>query len=289
MVFDTVGEQDLRAENIDKVVKGFALENYKLKKICMTQSSNSWKESYYAESAAELSGSASWEGNMKYVSRLANFPYLEPSWEKSSAYQQKHAAEGVVSWEDAKTNEIDVVARTLLRISRAIALSVDRRIYAAITDSTITTNTAAASANWDDPTIANRDPIYDLLVGIEYITRDNYDILANGFLLLNPEDYTNILRNSKVINNPSFKTADVVSNGVVGSICGLKIIVSHAVDDDEAAIVVGQVAVTWKSAAGLQTNTTYDPGIKYTIRAWEVGVPMVVNPLAIHIITNTHT
>jgi len=283
---DTVGEQDLRAENIDKVVKGFALEQYKIKQVCMTQSSSSWKETYYKESSAELSGSASWEGNLKYVSRLANFPYLEPSWTKTSAYHQKHAGEGVVSWEDARTNEIDVMARTLLRISRAIAFSVDRAIYSALTNAT-GINTLAASANWDDATIANRDPIGDILTGIEYISRDNYDALSNGFLLLNPENYTDLLRNSKVINNPSFKGADVVSNGVVGRICGLKIIVSNAVTLDEAMIIVGQLAATWKSAAPLQTNTTYDAGIKYTIRAWEVGVTMVTNPEAIHVITDT--
>lgn len=283
---DTVGQADIRGENIDKVVKGFALESYKMKQVCLVQSSSNWQETYYKESSAELSGSATWEGNLKTVSRLANFPYLEPSWTKTSAYMQKHAGEGFISWEDKTTNAIDVVARTLLRISRAIALSVDRAIYAAITaDANV--NTAAASATWDSTTVADRDPIYDILLGIQYITEDNYDPLANGYLLLSPKDYTNLIRNSKVINNPSFKTADVVSNGVVGQICGLKIIRSPAVDADEAAIVCGQLAVSWKSAAGLQTDTTYDPGVKYRIRAWEVGVAMVTNPEAIHIITNT--
>lgn len=287
MVYDTVGEQDIRGENIDRLVKGFALEKYKMKQICLIQSSTNWKETYFKEGAAELSGSASWEGNLKYVSRGASFPYLEPSWEETSVRHKKHAGEGFVFWEDAKTNEIDVVARTLLRISRAIALSVDRAIYAAITASGSGVNTAAATANWDSTTIADRDPIYDILKGIETIALDNYDALENGYLLLNNKDYTNLLRNSKVINNPSFKGADVVQNGVVGRICGLKIIVTPAVDGDEACIVCGQLAITWKSVAGLQTNTTYDPGIKYRIRAWEVGTPMITNPLAIHIITDT--
>jgi len=283
---DVIGEQDIRGENIDRAVKGFALQEYKLKRVCLIQSSSKWTETYYKETATELSGAAS--RNIKGVARLAAFPYVEPSWTKVSTRLIKHAAEGVISMEDKMTDAIDVQARTLLRVARAIAKSVDSAIYSAIT-SDANVNTAAAVAVWDDATVANRDPIRDILTGIQYITVDNYDPLRNGYLLVTPKDYTNLMMNSKVINNPSFKTADVVSNGVVGQICGLKIIVTTSVDDDEAAIIVGQTAVTWKSAVGLTTAIIEDRGIKYTIRAWEIGVPIVTNPEAIHIITNTQT
>jgi len=93
--------------------------------------------------------------------------------------------------------------------------------------------------------------------------------------------------NSKVINNPSFKTADVVSNGVVGQICGLKIIVSNNVTADQAMIVIGQRAATWKGAVSLKTATIADEGIKYVVRAWEIGHIQVTDPEAIHVITNT--
>jgi len=282
---ESVGQQDIRSENVDKAVKGFALEQYKLKQVCLQQNSNSWKETYYKETAAELTASGT--GNtIKEVPRLANFPYLEPTWAETSSRHQKHGGEGVVSWEDAKTNSIDVIARTLLRVARAIAYSVDRAIYAVLTaDANV--NTLAAADNWDSATLANRDPIGDILHGIEYLAVDNYDALANGYLLLSPEDYTNLMMNSKVINNPSFKTADVVSNGVVGQVCGLKIIVSNAVDADEAMIIVGNLAATWKSVSPLTTVTMEEPGIKYIIRSWEVGITMVTNPEAIHVITNT--
>jgi len=283
---DATGQIDIRGENIDRAVKGFALQEYRLKQVCLVQSSDKWKETYFRETATELSGQASRAGNLKAVSRLASFPYGEPTWTETSSRHQKHAIEGVVSWEDAKTNSIDVIARTLLRIGRAIAFSVDKAIYNVIT-SDGSVNTAAASDTWDSATIANRNPIEDILTGIEYISIDNYDALRNGYLLLSPTDYAHLMMNSKVINNPSFKSADVVSNGVVGQICGLKIIVSNSVDPDEACIIVGQEAVTWKSASPLTTATIYDDGIKYTIRAWEVGIAMVTNPEAIHIITNT--
>jgi len=281
---DSVGMQDIRGENIDRAVKGFALMEYKMKQVCLIQSSNKWKETYYKETKTELTAGAGTD--VKGVARLAKFPYGEPTWTETSSRHQKHAMEGVVSWEDAATDAIDVVARTLLRIGRAIAKSVDDAIYSVIT-SDANVNTLAAAATWNNATVADRDPIADILHGIEYIAVDNYDALRNGYLLVNPNDYTNLMMNSKVINNPSFKGADIVKNGVVGRICGLKVIVSDQVDADEACVIVGQEAVTWKQASPLKTATIYDEGIKYTIRAWEVGIAMVTNPEAIHIITNT--
>ena len=281
---DSTGMQDIRGENIDRAVKGFALQEYKFKQVCLQQSSNKWKETYFKETKTELTGGTG--SAVKGVARLANFPYGEPTWTETASRHQKHAMEGVVSWEDATTDAIDVMARTLLRIGRAIANSVDLAIYSVLT-SDANVNTLGAEDTWDSATLANRNPIADILHGIEYIAIDNYDALRNGYLLLSPEDYTNLLQNSKVINNPSFKTADVVSNGVVGQICGLKIIVSNSVDADEAMIIVGQEAATWKSASPLKTHTIEDPGIKYTIRAWEVGITMVTNPEAIHVITTT--
>ena len=127
---DTVGEQDLRATHVSKIVTGFALQEYRMKQICMIQASNAWTESYYAETATELT--AGGEISVQGVPRLANFPYGEVSWTLESGRNVKHAMEGVISWEDAKTNAIDVIARTLLRIARAVASSVDGVIAAAI-------------------------------------------------------------------------------------------------------------------------------------------------------------
>jgi len=280
----TVGQTDIRGENIERAVKGFALQEYKLKQVLLQQSSNKWTETYYKEAAADLSGAGVW--TLKGVSRLANFPYVEPNWTKVQGQHLKHAAEGVVSMEDKLTDAIDVQARTLLRVARAIAKSVDDHIYSELTGAS-GIGTAAASDNWDSATIANRDPIGDILAGIQNMSENNYDALQGGYLLLNPKDYKNLMVNSKVINNPSFKTADVVSNGRVGQIVGLTIIVSNSVSADEAMIIIGNRAATWKSAVPLSTAVIEDQGIKFTIRAWEIGQVQVTDPLAIYVITNT--
>lgn len=284
MVSETQGTIQLRDENIQRAVNGFALQKYKFKQVCLVQTSNSWKETYFEEGSSELTASGT--RDIKGVSRGANFPYVEPNWTPKSVRHQKYAAEGVIYWEDVLTNSIDVMQRTLLRIARAITKAVDDEIYAQWIGAT-GINTAAAVANWDSATVADRDPIRDVLTAIQSIDEDNYDALENGYLLLSPKDHRNLMMNSKVINNPSFKTADVVSNGRVGQVCGLTIIKSNSVPADEALVIIGQVASTWKSASALKTKVIEDPQIKYTIRASEIGITQVTNPKAIARITNT--
>ena len=50
MVFDQIGEQDIRGENIARAVRGFALKKFKLMQVLLTQSSTNLTETYYRES-----------------------------------------------------------------------------------------------------------------------------------------------------------------------------------------------------------------------------------------------
>jgi len=280
MVADTTGEADLRAEHVSRIVKGFALQEYVLKQVCMIQSSKTWTETYYKETAADLT--AGGNRNVKGISRLANFPYGEVSWTKTSGRNLKHGMDGVISWEDAKTNAIDVIARTLLRIARAVAKSVDGVIAAAILSEA--GNVKAANATWNNAIIADRDPIQDLLNAKSEIAIDNYNP-EGAYLLLHPTNYAEMLGNANVRNAGQFWTDDVTKNGRVGQIVGLKVIVSNSITEGGAQIVVAKEACTWKSVVGLTVNTIYDAGVKYTIRAFEVGQIQVVNPDAICKIT----
>lgn len=280
------GSGELRAENISSIVQGFALQSYKLKQLCMVSPSTSWQESYYKETKTELTGGAS--SSVKGVPRLAAFPNAEVTWTKVSAYIEKYALEGVISYEDAKTNNVDVIARTLLRIGRAVAYAVDTQIEAVIAANAGNSVAISAGYEWNSATLANRDPIQNILNAEREINIDNYDILdGSGYLVVNPTDYANLIGNSKVMNNPTFKSADVVTNGVVGQICGLNIVVTNACSVSQAYVVKSKEALTWKEATPLTTLTIEDPGIKYTIRAFELGVAQIPNPDAICKITNT--
>lgn len=288
---DVTGQADLRAENVERVVKGFALQEYTMKQLVMVQKSSSWTESYYQETAADLTGNKL-SGGIKGVARLAAFPYGEVSWTKQSSYLLKHGMEGVISWEDGLTNNVDVIARTLLRIARAVAKSVDAEIWDTLTESqsASTINSVAISAGdeWDSATIANRDPIQDILNAMKEISVDNYNVHGGrGAILVSPKDYANLLGNANVRNAGQFYTDDVTRNGRVGRLLGLDVIVSNSVTADYAAVVVKKECGTWKEAVPLTVKTIEDPGIKWTIRAYEIGVTQLTNPEAVCLISNT--
>lgn len=280
----TTQEADLRAENVSRIVKGFALQEYKMKQLCMIQSSNAWTETYYIETAADLVGKdTTTSGTVKGIPRLANFPYGEVVWEKTDGINIKHGMEGVISWEDAKMNAIDVIARTLLRIARAVTKSVDTVIATEIVSKA--GNTKAAGATWDDAVIADRDPIQNILDAKSLIEIDNYNPNRNGYLLVHPTGYAHLLGNPNIRNAGQFYSDSVTKNGIVGRLLGLTVISSNSVADGGAQVVVGKEACTWKQVVGLTVSTIPDPGVKYTIRAFEVGQIQVVNPDAICKIT----
>lgn len=279
------GSGDLRAEVISKVVTGFALQSYKFKNLVAYQKTNSWKNTFFTESSTELTGGTG--SAVKGIPRLANFPYGEPSWVESNARLLKYGMEGVISYEDEKTNDIDVIRRTLLRIGRAVAKAVDDQIYSVITASAGNTVTITAGSEWDSATIANRDPIQNIFDAMKAITEDNYDIYSGGHIWLNPKDYANLLGNSNIRNAGQFWTSTVTKTGKVEQICGLTITVSNSVTADEAMVLLPKEALTWAETLSLKVETIVDPMVKKTVRAGEMGVALFKNPNAVCKIDNT--
>ena len=278
---DSTGMAELRRENFSRTVKSFALQEYKMKQVCMIESSNAWTETYYKEAAADLTGHAS--GGVEGIPRLGNFPYGEVEWTKTSGRNVKHGMESVLSWEDIRTDNLPMIARTLLRIARAVAKSVDGVIAAAILAEA--GNTQAAAATWDNATIADRDPIQDLLNAKSLIAIKNYNPDSNGHLLVHPTDLSHLLGNANVRNAGVFYSDAVTRNGVVGRIVGLTVISSLSVTEGGSQVIIAKEACTWRSVVGLTVKTIEDAGIKTTIRAYEVGQIQVVEPDAICKIT----
>ena len=286
---DTVGMQDIRGENISKVITVLANAEYVFKQLVNVETSNKWKETYYKEAAADLTGGTG--SAIEGVPRNAAFPSVEVGWTLASSYHLKHGAQTNISWEDVITDEIDVMQRSMIKVARAISKSVDINIWNTLTEnqtpSTINTLPLTVGYEWDSTTIANRDPIQDILNAKKLLYEDNYNPDRNGFLVLNPKDYANILGNANVRNAGQFYTDDVTRNGKVGFILGLKVLVSNNVTADKAAVIIGGECGTWKSAAPLTSVVIEDKGLGYTLRSWEVGCCQLKNPQAVCLITNT--
>lgn len=286
---DKVGEVDIRGENISRIVKVWAQKKFKINNLFKHVKSKNWTETYYREDPTILTAGGT--RNIKEVGRLSAFPTLKRSWTKVSADHFKYGGEDIIPMEDILTDAINVQARTLNGITEGIVNAVDIASYAALTDEATTSGTVAAVAYWDDTAASTRDPIQDILRGIQAMDENNYDPLVNGILLLNPHDHASLMMNSKVINNPTYKTGDVVSNGKVGQICGLTIVKSTSVTDDEAMIIINQLSATWQEVVGLTTGVVTDDavnlGTSTLIRSWTIGQIQITDPLAIYTITGT--
>ncbi len=286
---DKVGQVDIRGENISRIIRVFEKKKFKIRPLLLSVKSSNWTETYFKEDPAILTAAGT--RNIKEIGRLSEFPSLNASWTKVSADHFKYGGENEIAMEDILTDAINVQVRTLEKIAEAIINSIDIAIYAALTAEGSTSGTVAAVAEWDATAESSRNPINDLLRGIEAMDENNVDALESGILLINPHDHASLIGNSKVINNPSFKTADVVSNGRVGQITGLTMVKTTSVTSDEAMIIINQQTATWQSVVGLTTavitNTDATAGIKTLIRSWEIGQIQITNPKKIYTITNT--
>lgn len=284
---DTVGQADIRGLNVNKIVTGFALQEFKMKQIVRNSSSSKWQERYYKETAADLT--ATTPSVIKGISRMSQFPTLEVSFTQVNTYHVKHAGEDEISIEDIDSNDVDVLRRTLLRIARAIAKSVDQQIYDDLTADADVNTTGATGTGWDDTSAGN--PIKDILVAQRKISVNNYNSFKNAFLLVNPTDYQNLLNYLIVVKGSSIPqfSSEKVRSGVVMNLLGANIMVSNTVTDDEAAYVLAGECGNYLTLNPLRTVVIDDPGIKKTIRSWEIGVVQVTNPKAISMITDTVT
>ena len=280
---DTIGEIDIRGQNFERAVKGFANKLFKISQVLMTVSSSDNTENVYRETSTPVT--AGGNRNVNDVARGALPPQLHPNWTLVTTTHRKFMGEALIFFEDSLTNAINTQARSAFRVAEAIVNAKDLYIYSQLTAEGSTSGVVSAADDWNSATIANRDPMGDLLIGEGAMMTNNYDVLQNGFLLIKPVNYASLLRNSKVINNPSFKTADVVSNGVVGQLLGLKIIVSNNVTSGESMIVMGQRAATWKGVVGLSSAVIVDQGVSIKVRAWEMGHIQITDPQALYTIT----
>ena len=284
---DTWREADLRKEYIDGAVKAVAKDMAKLKTLCTIDSSDAWTESYYRETNADSTdgGTGSSIGG---IPQMAPFPFVQVTETKVSSVVLKYGDETVISLEMQSRATVPMLQRHILRMGRKINWQIDSAIESEMSDSAGNTFAITAGYEWDSTTVANRDPVYDILYGIQMLRADGIDALnGNGYLVINGTDYTNIISNSKIVNHPTFQTVSAVQNGVVAQLAGLKIMVSENITAENAYIVVKGEALVWKQQQALKVQTIDDPGKSTTIRAWEFGVIQCHSPNAICKITNT--
>lgn len=288
---DTFSEADVRKQDWNTDIKGFAPKRYVMKNLVMTTTSNAWTNSFYQKTATSLTGGTG--SNVKGIPRGADFPFLERGVTLKNAVILQHGGEGVIYWQDILTSNLRIQAETISDVTDAVVYSVDNLIYQTLSesDSPSTINTVAITAGyeWDSATLGNRDPVTDILKGIEAINTDRYPIIQSGqgFIAMNEATFTYLMNNEKVLRHPTFKLAEGnTENGFVGSLLRCKVYVTPVVTNDKVLIGMEKKCGTWVEVQPLTVDVIEDPQKKYTIRASEIGVCQLTDPESLCLLTN---
>lgn len=289
---DRTEMQDIRGLDIDKTVKGFALTNYIFKNDCMQASVSGDSIRWYQETADDLTATS--PSNIE-KGPLSTPAYLEHSWTRNTSYVREYMVETAISEMDVQSADIDVIARMLLRLTRAVTKKVDTRIWNVMTESVTPVNiqtfatTAVGGDQWDAAAYA-ADIVKDLVYAKRLLIDNGYNP-EGASLYLDSVGYASLvawLISGKGSSIPNF-SSQKVETGVVMQILGLNVKVSTNVTTDYAAVVIPQIACTWKTHTAITSAIIKNPGIDSTIRVWEKGEAILTDPKAVVLITDINT
>lgn len=286
MAAETERETELRSEYIDAAVKAVVKIEEKWKSLCAVDSSSSFTESYFRETNDDDSDGGT-GSPIRGVPEYAPFPFFDVTETKHSSIIQKYAGESIISMEAQQYATVPMLQRKIYRLGRKLIYQVDVAIEADVNTNAGNTLAISAGYEWDSATTSQRLPVKDILDAIQKLREDGIDALdGSGYLVVNGQDYTNIISNSQVINHPTYESG-VMQNGQVGRLLGLTIVVSETVTADNAYVLVAKKGMVWKQAEPLKVKTIEDEGKSTTIRAWERGVFQLQAPNEVCKITNT--
>ena len=295
---DTSGMADLRGLDVDKLAKGFADEEIILKRFVTNSTTSAREIRWYQKTAGFVAPTTTTGVTGNLMSNIADktIPRIaEQSWTRNSSYVRKYMIESpMISMEDIKDSDIDILATNVRDLVRAVSRQVDKRIYDVITDNTTglpfsgstVTDSAATADGWDDADTG--DPIADLMLAKETIRTQGYNP-EGAVLYIHPTEHSHLLQyliSVKGSSIPQF-SSQKVETGVVMELLGLQVVVSANATTDYAVVFVPNVACTWKSFMPITSVVIDEPGIGKKIRVWEEGEALLTDPKAVYGITDT--
>jgi len=281
---DVPGEADLNAEDVDAIVKNYALEMFTGRQLCSIVPTSAEKNTYYEETDSDITQmQVTGIANSGFVnSPGAIFEHVNHSWTEVAKRVKIHGATHTFDWTVWKLSAIDVKGRMLERVARAIALSEDTAIY---TEMATTTNTATAVATWDNATESLQQPMKDILIARAALKIANWNTTTNLKMIIHPTNLMELMNNPVVRNAGTFYTDGVSRNGMVGQIAGFDIIESNAMTVNTVLFCIAKTAMSLYEAQGITTKVTIEEGETYTIKAFNMNVPVLINNNAAYKLT----
>ena len=280
-------DEDMLRENIDSGVKAVVKIEEKWRAMSANDPSSAYTETYFRETNDD-SVDGGTGSPIRGLQPMSPFPYVDVTETEVSTITEKYAAEALMSMEAISDLTVPMLQRKIYRIGRKIIFQIDTAIKNVVRADAGNTVPITAGNEWDSLTEQNRNPVKDFLDAIQTLRVDGIDFLAgNGKIVLNGQDYTNVISNTKILNHPTFESVSAIQNGVVARLVGGDIVVSEVVDADEAYVLVAKQGMVWKTRQALQTSMVVTAGKSTLISAWERGVFQLQAPNEVCKITNT--
>ncbi len=278
------GEFDLRAEDVDSIVKNFALEQFTGRQICTIIPTSAESNVYYEETDSDITAitTTGITGTNFTSSEGSIFEHMEHSWTQITERVKLHGGTHTMSWQVWKLSAFDVKARMLERVARAIVLSEDNSIW---TELATTTNTAVAVQTWDNSNEALQQPLKDILIARSKLILNNWSTKVGLFMAIHPTNLMELMNNPVIRNAAVFFTDGVSRNGVVGKVAGFDIIESNAATENTVLFGIKMTAMSLYEAQGLTTTFKEEEGETITIKAFNMSVPVLINNNAAYKLT----
>ena len=285
------GTTPIRAEVIDSMIKQTAARAYKFKQAVAVVSTSAWTNTFFREDLTVPAGAS---GNAtKGIPRGANFPQYTLSWEEVSVKIVKHGLEENIPWEDTLSDDINVQARTIIRLTEGVVKSVDDDIWDALTQTQGTGSNiriqsfSLGSKYWD---VGSAAIIDDLMKAAEQIhTNGNYDV-GDLMCFVSPRDKRSIMNYLADKGAQWMPIAtDIARNGQIGKVAGVTIVESNSVTSSFALVVKPKTCATWKSLVPIKSVVVDDPFKSIKIRVVEEGKIELTDPLAVCLIKGTQS
>lgn len=286
------GQDSIRGLDIDKLVRGFAEEEVVLKRFVRNSTTKAREIRWFQKTAGFLDSTDTTAITASHIANTAfgSVPVKAgPQWTRNTSYVRKYFVESeVLTMEDLKDTDVDLLATTIRDLVRAVANQVDTRIYNVLTESLSPSSilTGASTAAWD--TTATCNPVLDLMEAMRAIRAQRYEPMG-GILYIHPSEHKHLLNFLISVKGSSIPdwSSELAKEGVVMSILGLKVVVSLNATTDYALVFLPQTSATWKSFTGMSTGMVDDVGIGKKVRVWEEGECLLTDPKSVYLITNT--
>src|SRR3990167_6966680 len=277
---ETTGMYEIRGLQINKLVKGYSDEAIVFKKFCQISSTPNREIRWYQKTSGYLD-SADTSGitasQIDDISPGAKPVSIGPSFTRQTSMCRAYKADSeLITIEDERDMDPDVLAITVRDVVRGVMRRVDARIYSILSANAGNT-VASQNGGWN---ASGGDPISDILDAKKLIREDSYEPKGIN-LLLSPADEKNLILyiiSTKGSSIPGY-SSNVITSSIVDGILQCKVTVSTNVTADEAMLVADK-ACKWKEFMPLRHYIIDQPGIGKIVRVVEEGEAILEEPNA---------